>query len=463
MLMKVHQPRYSNENYTENLKSVLIKDGSYLITTDDSDKEIIVDKGRSIYIEDGIIQEIVVAGKETPAMMKADVIYNGGLRSGIVLTPGFVNAHAHPPMYLLRSTTLLKIEHATTEESLEVARKIEQAMDLEDQTISALGDFTEQQKMGTTTVLSHYHTPQATRTAARQANIRLVDAISVASRTDPSASIDKAIKTFSDVDELISAGLTIHTMERVDFEQLKQVKQVMDKHPEVILTIHCGETTTELEGSIKKHGMSPIEVLNKAGLLNERLVLSHAVHFTRDEIELLVKNKVGIAHLPTSNRIHKSGKFKYSDFYEFYGTKYIALGTDSVISKSKLDIVSEALQSKIMHQDSPHPISYNDLFRMITTNGARVLGMHDSIGKILPGYKADIAFWKLKDRGFIPYDSENPETLVGNLITHGGTNIRDIMVNGRFVISNRRHNLVNESELLSELQDRHIKLRDRIN
>lgn len=456
-----HIDRYTYITKTDVASTIVIKDGSYLITVDNKE-DVVVQRGKSLLIRNGIIEDIRDAGQEKDWLATADIVYDAGLRGGTVITPGLVNAHSHPPMYLLRSTTLLNNETATTEESLVVARKVERAMTAEDQLMSALGDFTEQQKMGTTTVLSHYHTPAATRGAARQANMRLVDAISVASKTDPTANIDSALATFADVDELVSPGLTIHTMERAELSQLADVKRIMDAHLESILTIHCGETITEVEACVTKHGMRPVAVLEQAGLLSERLVLSHAVHLTDEEIALLVQRNVGIAHLPTSNRIHKSGQFRYADFYNLGGAHRIALGTDSVISKSKLDIISEALQSKIMHQDTSHPVTYTELFAMMTSNGARVVGKQHEIGKIAVGYKADLALWKLKDRNFTPYDSDHPETLIGNLISHGGSQVRDLMINGRFVISGRYHKLVDESALLSELQKRHIELRDRI-
>jgi len=95
---------------------------------------------------------------------------------------------------------------------------------------------------------------------------------------------------------------------------------------------------------------------------------------------------------------------------------------------------------------------------MITINGARVLNQ-PNLGRIAPGFKADIAFWKLKDRGFLPFDEDDPKTLIGNIISHGGRNIRDLMVGGKFIISNRMHNLVNESMLLPEIQRRHMEVR----
>ena len=164
--------------------------------------------------------------------------------------------------------------------------------------------------------------------------------------------------------------------------------------------------------------------------------------------------------MPTSNKIHRSGEFKYNLFKKFGAGDQIALGTDSVISKNSLDLLSEALQARIMHQHLER-VMYEDLFKMMTAQAAAVLKL-GKVGKILPGYKADLAFWKLRDRGFMPYNEKNPVSLVGNMITHGGRNIRDLMINGEFIISNRIHNLINESELMLALQEAHMKLRKRL-
>ncbi len=97
---------------------------------------------------------------------------------------------------------------------------------------------------------------------------------------------------------------------------------------------------------------------------------------------------------------------------------------------------------------------------MMTMYGAEMLHKKDR-GRILPGFRADLAFWKVRDRGFIPYDENNPVTLIGNMITHGGRNVRDLMINGEFVISNRVHNMIDETELLNKIQEHHQALRKR--
>lgn len=456
-----HADRYLWQTTKVIPRRIVVRAIPYILSTDAQDR-LRVGLHRSLVIEDGMIVANVLAGREKRWLKNADVIYEAGLRGGIVVTPGFINAHAHPPMYLLRSSTFLEYEQATTEESLVVARQIERAMTLPQQTIAAIGDFTEQQKFGTTTVLSHYHAPEATRAAAMQAYIRLVDAVSVASVTNPQASIKNATPWLRSRISRITPGITIHTLERVSLAELQKVRQLMRTHRRLLLTIHCGETFTEVAAVEAKHGLRPIALLDKVGLLNHRLILSHAVHLTNEEIALLGKRQVGIVHLPTSNRFHKSGQFKYSDFVVAGGAPYVALGTDSVISKSKLDLMSEGFMCKLMHQDSLHPASFADIFRMLTSNGARVLNMEHHIGRVLPGYKADLVFWKLKDRMFIPFAEQAPATLVGNFIAHGGYVARDVMVDGQFVISGRRHNFVNESKLLADLQRHHSELRERV-
>ena len=223
--------------------------------------------------------------------------------------------------------------------------------------------------------------------------------------------------------------------------------------------MHLAESLNVAENTLRKHGMSEVEVLKKFKLLNSHTIASHAIYIKPKEIVELAENQVGIVHLPTSNALHKSGVFPFWQFNNTNGYRNISLGTDSVVSKNKLDLLTEAYQARITHLYS-RPIKYGTLFKMMTANGARVLNLTDR-GKIIPGMKADIVFWKLRDRGFIPFDENNPTTLIGNLITHGGRMVRDLMINGKIIVKDRRHQFVNETKLLDVLQKKHMEMRRR--
>lgn len=452
-----NRSRYTMLGQPKKLKRILIHGAAFVITVDGTGKLKVL-ANRSIYIVDGKIKEVFPMNKKSISINKIDLIYDASKRSGIVITPGFINAHAHPPMYLLRSS--MTLDKGNIVDQVKKMATLEQKMNEHDFFLGAVGDFTEEQKYGITTTLSHYAKFEPIDDAARITKQRVINAISVASNSHPKNTPAMAQKILNNRKKYYSTpALAMHYLHRATPDKIKQIKVMLKKH-KVLLTMHSAETEEWVDLCIKKFGKRPIEVLVDMGLAGPNLILSHSVHVTDKEIKLIKKYKIGIVHLPTSNKIHRSGEFKYPLFVKYKADKQIALGTDSVISKNSLDLLSEALQARIMHQGT-HRVLYEDLFKMMTSQAADILQL-SNLGRIAPGYQADLSFWKLRDRGFMPYNENKPLSLVGNMITHGGRNIRDLMINGEFIISNRVHSLIDEGQLLSELQEAHMKLRRRL-
>src|SRR3989344_354525 len=390
--------RYKIIGQPKALKRVLIEGATFIVTVDNQEKLQVL-PNRSIYIVNGIIKKVFPTKKLKIPRSQIDLLYDASLRGGIVVTPVFINGHAHPPMYMLRSS--MTLDKGNIVDQVKKMAKLEAKMTEEDFFLGAVGDFTEEQKFGITTVLSHYATFEPIEKAARLTRQNVINAVSAVSNSHPEnspAMVEKILKKKSQY--FSQPAIAIHYLHKATRQELEQVRRLVKKH------------------------------------------------------------KIGIVHLPTSNKLHKSGELRYPIFVKFKAEKQICLGTDSVISKNSLDLLSEALQSRITHIDK-HRVLYEDLFKMMTSQAAQVLQL-GQVGKILPGYRADLAFWKLKDRGFLPYNEKKPISLIGNMITHGGRNIRDLMINGEFIISNRRHNLVDESEILVNLQAAHMKLRRRL-
>jgi 5-methylthioadenosine/S-adenosylhomocysteine deaminase len=437
-------------------KTVLVHNVPFIFTCN-KDNKLVCLKNHSIIIENDIILDVLPAKKVTKKDF--DLVYDAKKRGGIVVTPGLINAHSHPPMYLMRSAMTLD-EGESVDSTISSMPDWERNMTDEDYAFSTVGDLTEQQKNGITTTLSHYAVYAPIEAAARATKHNIINAISVASNTHPKNSPALIREIISKKEENWESHLAIalHYVHRGDPKILTEIKKLSDEY-NLLFTCHMAESKGVAEKCVAKHGMRETELLEKYGLLNSKTIVSHAIHISDSEITKLVENEVGIVHLPTSNVIHKSGTFPFWKFYDKEGLPRIALGTDSVVSKSRLDLLTEAYQARITHLYS-RTIKFGSLFKMMTVNGARILNMPDR-GKIMPGMKADIAFWKLKDRGFIPFDKKNSMTLLGNLVTHGGRTVRDLMINGRFVIKGRRHQLVDESKLLEVLQKRHMEMRRR--
>ncbi|MEA1926027.1 MAG: amidohydrolase family protein [Patescibacteria group bacterium] len=437
-------------------RTVLVRNIPFLFTCDKYDKlQYLVN--HSIVIKDDVIADVIPSSKIKKRDF--DLVYDAGKRGGAVVMPGLINAHAHPPMYLLRSSMDLD-EGESIHETLANLPLWEREMTQRDFALGAIGDLTEQQKFGATTTFSHYNFFHPVECASRLTKHNVINGISVATHVSTKNSPELIEKLLAENKNSHSKlAMTVHYLHKAKPSVLKKISAII-KRNNLLFSCHMAESREVVEETLKKYGMAEVDILEKYNLLNNNTLVSHAIHVKEKDIKRLVEAKVGIAHLPTSNRIHKSGTFPFWDYHEAGGFKTIALGTDSVISKSRLDILTEAYRARTTHL-YVRTIKFGSLFKMMTVNGARVLHMNDR-GRIAPGFKADLVFWKLKDRSFIPYDKHNPFTLLGNITTHSGRTVRDLMINGKFVIKNRKHQLVDESKLLNVLQNRHMRMRRRV-
>lgn len=441
----------NNKNY----RRVLIHDAPFLFTCGEDD-HIAILKNHSIVIEDATITNVM----ESRDVKREgfDLVYDAGKRGGVVVTPGLINSHSHSHQYLMRSS-MEHDEAQTIDKAIVIWAAWQKHETDETMTIAGIGDLTEQQKHGITTTLTHGPSFEAIECASRLSGHNVINAVSAVSNSRPSNTPEQAEAYFKRGHTCSTPAVSVHYLYRASTDVLKKMRAFQEKY-NALYTFHMAENQVAADKSVEVHGMRETELLKKHGLLNNRSLASHVVHVTQGEIEELARAEVGIVHLPTSNIIHKSGTFPFWEFEEAGALPRIALGTDSVVSKSRLDILTEAYQTRITHLYE-RTVKFSSLFKMMTINGGRILHQPER-GRIVKGAKADLAFWKLKDRGFIPYDEENPMTLLGNIITHGGRYVRDLMINGRFVIKDRRHLLVDESKVLAEAQKAHMAMRQRV-
>lgn len=437
-------------------KRTLIHNAPFIFTCDAQEK-IQSYAHHSLVVEGDTITELAPADTFNPADF--DAVYDAGKRGGTVITPGFINTHAHPPMYLMRSAMMLD-EGEGIDETIAAMPMWERKMDVTDYTAATIGDITEQQKHGITSVLSHYGTFEPIEHATRITAQNVINAVSAVSNSHPENTPELLEDLLKRQDEFSSrVAAAIHYLYKAPPETLAKVQRLVAEH-ETLFTCHFAESPMVEKTCVDRLGARETDTLERFGLLNDRTIVSHAIYITDDEVRRLANARVGISHLPTSNVIHKSGVFPFWKFADANGLPQVTLGTDGVVSKSRLDLLTEAYQTRLTHLYE-RTVKFGSLFKMMTVNGARVLHMPER-GRLLPGFRADIAFWKLKDRGFIPYNERDPMTLLGNIITHGGRTVRDLMINGQFIIADRKHTLVDESKLLEQLQSHHMAMRRRV-
>jgi 5-methylthioadenosine/S-adenosylhomocysteine deaminase len=163
-------------------------------------------------------------------------------------------------------------------------------------------------------------------------------------------------------------------------------------HYQVGFHTHSNESRFDVDETLARHAARPIQVLEKLGLLDApATLLAHCVWLDDAEIQLLADRNIGVAHNPVSNMKLASGAARVQDMLD----KGIAvgLGTDGEKENNNLDMFEELKTASLLAKHSAADASALDAWsicRMATIEGARALGMQDSIGSLEVGKRADM-------------------------------------------------------------------------
>jgi cytosine/adenosine deaminase-related metal-dependent hydrolase len=136
---------------------------------------------------------------------------------------------------------------------------------------------------------------------------------------------------------------------------------------------------------------SPVALLHDTGMLEARPLLVHAVHLGGDDLQLIARSGSGVAHCPVSNAKLGHG---IAPLEQIIGAGIpTGLGSDSVASNNRMDLLQEARQATLMHavrSGSADSLSARDALYLATLGGARALGIDALVGSIEPGKAADL-------------------------------------------------------------------------
>lgn len=205
---------------------------------------------------------------------------------------------------------------------------------------------------------------------------------------------------------------------------------------------HLAETLDEEEFCLSRHGKRPVGFLEELGWLGPQVWFAHCVHLSPQEISLLGRTKTGVAHCPTSNLRLGSGVAPLRALRQAGAP--VGLAVDGSSSNDSSDMLAELRMCLLVHRkDGAEKMTVEEVLETATTGGAAVLG-RDDIGRIAPGYCADLAIWDLNRIGFA--GSHDP---VAALLFCGDSHIADtVIVNGEVVVREGRLTRVDEEALI---------------
>jgi 5-methylthioadenosine/S-adenosylhomocysteine deaminase len=213
--------------------------------------------------------------------------------------------------------------------------------------------------------------------------------------------------------------------------------------------MHIHETADEINWSLTKYGIRPLERLQRLGLLSSQLLAVHMTQLTDGELQAIAASGTHIIHCPESNLKLASGFCPIVKLHQV-GVN-IALGTDSAASNNDLDMFVEmrlaALLAKAVTGDAS-AIPANQALRMATLNGAKALGLEQEIGSLQIGKAADVIAVDLG--GLETQPLYNPISQV--VYAASRDKVSDVWIAGQHVIKKRQFTTLDEQLILHQAQ-----------
>ncbi|HMV98563.1 MAG TPA: amidohydrolase family protein, partial [Acidobacteriota bacterium] len=171
---------------------------------------------------------------------------------------------------------------------------------------------------------------------------------------------------------------------------LKAAKALSDRY-EVPLVTHLAEDYSEVDIIKNRYQARPVEHVEKMGLLGPRVIAAHVIQVTPEEIQLLKKHGVGVAHNPQSNMKLAAGVSPVPDMLK--AGLGVGLGTDGAASNNDLNLFEEIDTAAKLHKEfsrNPTVVSAREALEMATIGGARAIHQDDRIGSLEAGKLADL-------------------------------------------------------------------------
>ena len=212
--------------------------------------------------------------------------------------------------------------------------------------------------------------------------------------------------------------------------------------------IHMNETKAEIEQITKQYGKRPFEYVEDTGLFESPTLAAHCVHLSDDEIAIIKKHHIRVAHNPGSNMKLASGIAPVPRLLKEGVT--VALGTDGTSSNNNLDMLQEVQLAALLHKVNeydPLAVPAFEALKMGTEYGAKAVGL-DGIGRIAPGAKADIVLVSMKGAAWVPRFNE-----VSLLVYSGSADDVDTVIcDGKMLMQHRELLTLDEEKIKYEAQ-----------
>ena len=232
-------------------------------------------------------------------------------------------------------------------------------------------------------------------------------------------------------------------------EELMRKARAQASKNGVKLHIHLAETEYELDSIRSKHGVTPTAYMEQLGFWEEDTWAAHCIWLTPEDVEILKRHGVGVAHNPKCNMKIADGAAPIAQMLR--AGVDVGLGIDSCAVSDNTDFF-EAMRTAVFLQrlvnKDASVILGRDALRMATVGGAKTLKLDREIGTLETGKSADLICVDLDKLNTRPYNE-----LINNLVfAANSSNISLVMVGGDILVENGKMVEFDEDAALDEAE-----------
>ena len=378
------------------------------------------------------------------------------------LIPGLINAHTHSAMTLLRGLANdLPLIEWLNEHIWPAEQKWVNSKFVKDGTEIAVAEMI---RGGTTCFNDMYFFPDQTAEVCANVGMRVVVGLilidfptSWANNPDEYLLKGEQVHDTYRHNPLVNTAFAPHAPYTVSDESLKRINMLAEEL-DIPIHMHVHETALEIEQSIEHYGKRPLQRLIDLGVISPRMLAVHMTQLEQTEIAELAKFGVSVAHCPESNLKLASGFCPAAQLHN--AGINVCIGTDGTASNNDLDMFGEmrtaAIVAKAVAKDSTVLDAHTTL-KMATLNGAKALGLHESIGSLKKGKQADIVAINLNQLETAPlYEPLSQIIYAGNR-----EQVSDVWIAGNQVLKKRELTTMEYSRLMEKAKNWEKKIKPR--
>jgi 5-methylthioadenosine/S-adenosylhomocysteine deaminase len=418
---------------------------------------VTMDGPRSIY-EDG---EIAIKGDsivEVGSRAEVEARYDGKRTidaRGKLILPGFINGHTHVPMTLFRGLH----DDVTLNDWLYKFIFPAEAKNVNEEFVrwGTRLAAAEQIRSGITTFADMYYFEDAVAEETKAAGMRGVLGETLIDFPAPDNKTNAAMLAYTEKflqkwqgDPLIQAAPAPHSIYTCSQKTLQGAAALARKYHAPIL-IHVAEMKKELDDSLKNNGATPVQYLERIGVLGPDVIAAHCIFVNEADRKILAQRQVGCVHNPSSNMMLASGVAPVPE--ERAAGVAVGLGTDGPAgSNNDLDLMEEMdLAAKLAKITKMSPLALNAkaVVEMATIDGARALHKEKEIGSLEKGKKADMIVISLDEPNAVPmYD-------IYAQIAYAlkASDVETVMIGGRLVMQDHKLLTVDEAAAIAKARE----------